>query len=120
MFNSFSPPWEWAAVNADLDSRLRAGRSRARAIWERTAYVFADFRATASGTTTSSACFQRNRGGTEDEVRRRVLVGDPDAMIATLAPVCRRRRGDVIINLRPPYGLQNLESLAHDVNAGVL
>lgn len=119
MFNSFSPPWEWAAVNADLDSRLAAA-GRAPGDLERTAYVFAELSGDRERDDALVGLFQRNRGGTEDEVRRRVLVGDPDAMIATLRRYADAGVDTVIINLRPPYGLQSLESLAHDVMPALL
>jgi alkanesulfonate monooxygenase SsuD/methylene tetrahydromethanopterin reductase-like flavin-dependent oxidoreductase (luciferase family) len=119
MFNSFSPPWEWAAVNADLDVRLDAA-GRSPADLERTAYVFAELSGERDRDDALVAMFQRNRGGTDDEVRRRVLVGDPDTMIAALRGYADAGVHTAIINLRPPYRTQKLETLARDVMPALL
>ena len=119
MFNSFSPPWEWATVNADLDARLDAA-GRSPAALERTAYVFAELSGEQARDDALVATFQRNRGGTDDEVRRRVLVGDADTMIATLRGYADAGVDTAIINLRPPYHTQNLEKFARDVMPALL
>jgi alkanesulfonate monooxygenase SsuD/methylene tetrahydromethanopterin reductase-like flavin-dependent oxidoreductase (luciferase family) len=114
MFNSFSPPWEWAAVNTDLDARLAAA-GRSPADLERTAYVFAELSGKRERDDTLVAMFRHSRGGTDEQVRRRVLIGDPDTMIATLRGYADAGVQTVIINLRPPYHTQNLHAFARDV-----
>jgi alkanesulfonate monooxygenase SsuD/methylene tetrahydromethanopterin reductase-like flavin-dependent oxidoreductase (luciferase family) len=114
MFNSFSAPWEWADVNADLDARL-AVAGRAPAALERTAFVFAELSGDQAREDELVGHFQRTRGGTEEEVRRRVVVGDPDAMVAVLRSYEAAGVGTAILNLRPPFDLAGLERFARDV-----
>jgi alkanesulfonate monooxygenase SsuD/methylene tetrahydromethanopterin reductase-like flavin-dependent oxidoreductase (luciferase family) len=114
MFNGFPPPWEWAAVNADLDARLIA-EGRHPSDLERVAYVFAELSESREREDALVATLQRTRGGTDDEVRRRTVVGDPDAMIATLQAYADAGVQTAILNLAQPYATQNLERFARDV-----
>lgn len=114
MFNSFSAPWEWAAVNADLDERL-AKVGRAPDELERTAFVFSELSGDSEAEDALVAHFQRNRGGTDDEVRQRVVVGSPDQMISVLRGYADAGIETAILNLRPPFPLAGLERFAADV-----
>lgn len=115
MFNSFLAPWEWADVNDELDGLLTA-RGRPAEAMERTAFVFSEL----SGDTTAEdalvAHFQRTRGGSDAEVRARVLLGsDPDSMIAVLRSFEAAGVTLAIVNLRPPLRVEDLERFAHSV-----
>lgn len=114
MFNSFSAPWEWPAVNADLDAKL-ADAGRAPGDLERTAFVFCELSGSRQAEDELVAHFQRTRGGTDEEVRRRVLVGSPDDMIAVLRSYADAGVSTVILNLRPPFDVAGLERLAETV-----
>lgn len=114
MFNSFSAPWEWPAVNADLDERLgRVGRAPDDLV--RTAFVFADLSGDATAGDALVAQFRANRGGTDDEVRRRVVVGDPDDMIPVLRSYTDAGIDMAILNLRPPYPIEGLRRFVDEV-----
>lgn len=114
MFNSFSAPWEWEDVNADLDERLaRAGRQPHELM--RTAFVFSELSGDRAAEDALVAHFQSNRGGTDDEVRRRVIIGDPDQMISTLQGYADAGVEMAILNLRPPYPLEGLWRFATEV-----
>ncbi|MFT3852641.1 MAG: LLM class flavin-dependent oxidoreductase [Ilumatobacteraceae bacterium] len=114
MFNSFSAPWEWPAVNADLDAKLAAA-GRAPGDLERTAFVFCELSGSRDAEDELVAHFQRTRGGTDEEVRRRVLVGSPDDMIAVLRSYADAGVSTVILNLRPPFDVAGLERFAATV-----
>jgi len=117
MFNSFAAPWEWAAVNADLDQKLAAA-GREPSSMMRTAFVFGELSGDTAAEDALVAHFQRQRGGTEDEVRSRILVGDPDAMRAVLRSYADAGVEMVILNLRPPLRVEHVERFARDVMAG--
>lgn len=114
MFNSFAAPWEWAELNADLDARL-AVAGRVPADLERTAFVFCELDEDPAAGDRLVDHFQRTRGGSDDEVRRRVLVGSPDDMAAVLRSYADAGVRLVILNLRPPFAVRSLERLAREV-----
>jgi alkanesulfonate monooxygenase SsuD/methylene tetrahydromethanopterin reductase-like flavin-dependent oxidoreductase (luciferase family) len=114
MFNSFAAPWEWGAVNAELDTLL-AERGRDATSLERTAFVFAELSGDRTAEDALVAHFQRNRGGTDDEVRRRVLVGSAQQMVDVLGSYAAAGIDMAILNLRPPFPLDGLERFAADV-----
>ncbi len=114
LFNSFSAPWEWAAVNADLDERIVAAGREPKDV-ERTAFVFCELSGDTAAEDELVAHFQRTRGGTDEEVRSRVVVGDPDRMAAVLSSYADAGVSMVILNLRPPHRAEDLERFARDV-----
>jgi len=114
MFNSFAAPWEWGAVNEELDGLLDAA-GRSPSALERTAFVFSELSGDAEREAELVAHFQRTRGGTDEEVRRRVVVGDPDRMIEVLRGYADAGIDMVILNLRPPYPLEGLQRFAREV-----
>ena len=102
-FNSFSAPWEWPAMNSELDRLLSVGGRDPRDLL-RTAFVFVELSGDAQREDQLVATFQTTRGGTDDEVRRRVLVGSPEQMAATLRSYADAGIDMAILNLRPPHG----------------
>jgi alkanesulfonate monooxygenase SsuD/methylene tetrahydromethanopterin reductase-like flavin-dependent oxidoreductase (luciferase family) len=114
MFNSFSAPWEWADENADLDARLAAA-GRQPGDLERTAFVFCELSGDRAKEDQLVGHFQRTRGGTDEEVRSRVLIGDPDAMVAVLRSYEAAGVGMAILNVQSPFDIAGLERFARDV-----
>ncbi len=114
MFNSFAAPWEWAEVNADLDARLaKHGRDPKELM--RTAFVFSDLSGEAAKEEDLLRTFQKNRGGTEDEVRKRIVIGNPDNMIEVLKGYEKAGIEMVILNLRPPFSADEVARFAREV-----
>ena len=114
MFNSFGAPWEWRDINSDLDRRLElAGRHPGDMM--RTAFVFSELSDDKDLETALVANFRRNRGGTDDEVRRRVVVGTPDRMIEVLHSYARAGVEMVVLNVRPDLETRDLERFATEV-----
>ena len=113
-YNGFWAPWEWADVNHRMDDLL-ASAGRTPGSLMRTAFVFGEL----SGDTTAEdalvAHFTRQRGGTDDEVRSRILVGDPDRMVDVLRSYAAAGVDGVILNLRSPISTVGLERFATEV-----
>jgi alkanesulfonate monooxygenase SsuD/methylene tetrahydromethanopterin reductase-like flavin-dependent oxidoreductase (luciferase family) len=101
LYNGFWAPWEWGEVNDRLDG-LVDGAGRKPAELERTAFVFSELSGDPARTAELVAHFQRTRGGTEEEVRSRIVAGDPDTMATVLGTFADAGVQHVIINLRPP------------------
>jgi alkanesulfonate monooxygenase SsuD/methylene tetrahydromethanopterin reductase-like flavin-dependent oxidoreductase (luciferase family) len=114
MFNSFAAPWEWPAVNAGLDDDLAAA-GRDPGSLERTAFVFAELSGDRSREDALVETFRRTRGGSDDEVRRRVLLGSPEQMASTLRAYADAGVTLAIVNLRPPHVVEELERFATTV-----
>ncbi|MCU1503996.1 MAG: class F420-dependent oxidoreductase [Ilumatobacteraceae bacterium] len=114
MFNSFAAPWEWPAVNIDLDEKLRAAGRAAHEL-ERTAFVFSELSGSSAAEDELVGHFQRTRGGTDEEVRSRIVIGSPDAMVAVLRSYADAGVSTVILNLRPPFDVAGLERFATEV-----
>jgi alkanesulfonate monooxygenase SsuD/methylene tetrahydromethanopterin reductase-like flavin-dependent oxidoreductase (luciferase family) len=114
MFNSFAAPWEWAEVNADLDARLaKHGRDPKELM--RTAFVFSDLSGDTAKEEDLLRTFQKNRGGTEEEVRKRIVIGNPDNMIEVLKGYEKAGIEMVILNLRPPFSAEEVARFAREV-----
>lgn len=114
IFNSFAAPWEWPEVNADLDERLAAAGRRPEDL-TRTAFVFCELSGDEAAEDALVAHFQKNRGGTDEEVRRRVVVGSPDQMVSVLNGYAEAGIEMAVMNLRPPYPLEGLKRFAREV-----
>jgi alkanesulfonate monooxygenase SsuD/methylene tetrahydromethanopterin reductase-like flavin-dependent oxidoreductase (luciferase family) len=114
IFNSFAAPWEWAGLNADLDARLRS-TDRSPDAMERSAFVFAELSGDEEADARLVAHFQRTRGGTEGEVRRRIVAGTPEQKAEVLRSFGDAGVGLVVLNLRPPFDARQLERFARDV-----
>lgn len=117
LFNSFSAPWEWEGVNAELDELMRAAGREPGAL-TRTAFVFAELSGDLDAEQRLVTTFQTQRGGTEHEVRSRVLVGSPDDMRQVLDAYANAGVEMVIVNLRPPLSVKALERFAREVLTG--
>lgn len=114
MFNSFAAPWEWEAVNQDLDARLtKNGRKPSDLM--RTAFIFSDLSGDEAKERNLLETFQKNRGGTEEEVRRRIVIGNPDNMISVLKGYEEAGIEMAIINLRPPFSADEVARFAKEV-----
>jgi alkanesulfonate monooxygenase SsuD/methylene tetrahydromethanopterin reductase-like flavin-dependent oxidoreductase (luciferase family) len=114
LYNGFWAPWEWADVNARLD-RMLADAGRAPGELQRAAYVFSELSGDADATAELVARFRQTRGGSDDEVRSRILAGEPDAMVAVLRSYGDAGVGHVIVNLRPPFDVEALARFAATV-----
>lgn len=116
-FNSFSAPWEWPAVNAELDDLLaQAGREPGDLM--RTAFVFCELSGDPAREQQLVDTFRAQRGGTEDEVRSRVLVGSPARMLEVIASFEASGVEMLVLNLRPPQSVSDLERFAREVLPG--
>jgi len=116
IYNSFFPPWQWPEVNADLDRRLVEAGRRPEDV-ERTAFVFAELSRDPARERALLTHFQRTRGGTDDEVRSRVVLGEPDAARTVLDSYAEAGISTAVLNLRPPHDPAGLAWLASEVYA---
>jgi alkanesulfonate monooxygenase SsuD/methylene tetrahydromethanopterin reductase-like flavin-dependent oxidoreductase (luciferase family) len=114
LFNGFAAPWDWPAVNAELD-QLLAVAGRPPGSLERTAFVFGELSGEPSREQALIARFQRTRGGSDDEVRRRVVFVDPAQALAVLRTYEAAGITLAIVNLRSPFSIAGLERLATEV-----
>ena len=80
-----------------------------------TAFLFGDLSGDPAKTDAAVARFAATRGGTPEEVRRRIIAGTPDEMIAVLKSYEAAGVGFGIINLQPPYPLEGLARFAAEV-----
>jgi hypothetical protein len=81
----------------------------------RTAFIFSDLSGEESKERNLLETFQKNRGGTEDEVRRRIVIGNPDNMISVLKGYEEAGIEMAIINLRPPFSSEEVARFAKEV-----
>ena len=114
IFNSFFAPWQWGEVNQDLDRRLVAAGRRPEDL-ERSAFVFAELSRDPVRERALVEHFQRTRGGSEEEVRARVVLGDPGRAVAVLRAYAEAGVSLVVLNLRPPHDPDGLAWLAREV-----
>jgi alkanesulfonate monooxygenase SsuD/methylene tetrahydromethanopterin reductase-like flavin-dependent oxidoreductase (luciferase family) len=116
VFNGFAAPWDWAAVNVELDALLHRSGRRPDAL-ERTAYVFGELSGDRRREEALVATFKQTRGGTDDEVRRRVLLSDPAQALGVLRSYEAAGVALAVVNLRSPFSTTGLERLATEVMA---
>ena len=114
LFNTFCAPGEWEDLNADLDGRLAAAGRRPDEL-ERTAFVACELSGDRARDDELVAEFRRTRGGTEAEVRRRAVLGDPDAMVDVLRAYAAAGVDLAVLGLRPPFDVSGLERFALEV-----
>jgi alkanesulfonate monooxygenase SsuD/methylene tetrahydromethanopterin reductase-like flavin-dependent oxidoreductase (luciferase family) len=114
MFNSFSAPWEWSALNTDLDERCAAA-GRGPEELERTGFVFAELSGDPGREADLVSHFCRTRGGTETEARHRVVLADPSQAIDVLRSYRDAGVSMVVLNLRAPHSLDGLTRFAQEV-----
>ncbi len=114
IYNGFWAPWEWAEVNRRLDGLL-AARDRAPDALQRTAFVFGELSGDPVAEDALVAHFARQRGGTDEEIRSRILIGSPDHMVEVLRSFAAAGVDGVIVNLRSPVDLAGLERLGTEV-----
>jgi alkanesulfonate monooxygenase SsuD/methylene tetrahydromethanopterin reductase-like flavin-dependent oxidoreductase (luciferase family) len=114
IYNGFAPPWEWRAVNDELDGAVRAaGREPGDLV--RSVLTFVELSGDRKREERVVRHVQRTRGGTEEEVRRRLLVGPPEDMIAAARSYEEAGVSLIVMNLRPPFTTQGLDRFARDV-----
>ena len=102
------------ALWADLDARLaKHGRDPKELM--RTAFVFSDLSGDTAKEEDLLRTFQKNRGGTEEEVRKRIVIGNPDNMIEVLKGYEKAGIEMVILNLRPPFSAEEVARFAREV-----
>jgi alkanesulfonate monooxygenase SsuD/methylene tetrahydromethanopterin reductase-like flavin-dependent oxidoreductase (luciferase family) len=114
IYNGFSPPWEWRAANEELDGAVReAGRDPGDLA--RSVLTFAELSGDPEREERVVRHVQRTREGTEEEVRRRVLVGSPDDMVRIARSYEAAGVSLIVMNLRPPFTTQGLDRFAREV-----
>lgn len=113
-YNGFWAPWEWSEVNEKLD-RLVETASRLPGDLLRTAFLFCELSGSTEVEEQLVTTFQNNRGGTEEEVRARVLVGDPERMIRVLQSYDEAGVELAILNLRPGQDVEDLVNFGEQV-----
>jgi len=113
-YNGFWAPWEWPEVNDGLDEML-ARHGRSPGDLKRTAFVFSELAgdpATADGLVRT---FRRIRGGTEEEVRARIVAGSPEQMVAVLESYAAAGVDLAILNIRPDQGAAEVARFGEQV-----
>ena len=81
----------------------------------RTAFLFCELSGSTEAEEQLVTTFQNNRGGTEEEVRARVLVGDPERMIRVLQSYDEAGVELAILNLRPGQDVEDLVNFGEQV-----
>jgi len=114
IFNSFFPPWQWREVNDDLDRRMVDAGRRPEDL-TRSAFVFAELSRNESRERALVEHFRATRGGTVEEIRSRVILGDRDQALRVLRSYEAAGISMVTLNLRPPFDPEGLAWLAGEV-----
>lgn len=113
-YNGFWAPWEWPEVNDGLDGLL-AGCGRSPGDLKRTAFVFSELADDPDTTDGLVRTFQATRGGTEEEVRARIVAGSPEQMIAVLESYAAAGVDLAILNIRPDQGAAEVARFGEQV-----
>ena len=82
-YNGFWAPREWPEVNDGLDALLKQAGRQPEDL-KRTALVFTDLSGKADRVGVLVKMLQSRRGGTEEQVRSRIVAGSPERMIRVL------------------------------------
>ncbi len=114
VFHSFPPPWEWAAVNADLDAKLAAAGRRPDEL-VRSSAVFGELSGDPEREADLIRQVRRSRGGTEEQVRSRILIGSPEDMSRVARTYEAAGVSLLTINLRAPFDVPGLARFAAEV-----
>ena len=113
-YNGFWAPWEWSEVNDGLDEQLaRSGRSHDDL--KRTAFLFSELANDPATTEGLVNTFRNIRGGTEAEVRARIVAGSPDQMVSVLESYAAAGVDLAILNIRPDQGAAEIERFGEQV-----
>ena len=107
-YNGFWAPWEWSEVNDGLDELL-ARNGRRPGDLKRTAFVFTELTNDPAATDGLVNTFRTIRGGTEDEVRARIVAGPPEQMVSVLESYAAAGVDMAILNIRPDQGAAEVE-----------
>ena len=113
-YNGFWAPWEWPEVNDGLNERL-ARHGRSPGDLKRTAFVFSELANDPATTKGLVETFQRIRGGTEDQVRARIVAGSPDQMVSVLESYAAAGIDLAILNIRPDQGAAEVAQFGQQV-----
>ena len=113
-YNGFWAPWEWREVNEGLD-RLLVRYGRAPSDLKRTVLVFSELSGEAAAEAAIISTIQSYRGGTEAELRARMLVGSYDDMVGVLRAFEEAGVEQVIVNLRSSQTLEEFQNFAEEV-----
>ncbi len=113
-YNGFWAPWEWPQVNDGLDGLL-ARNGRSPGDLKRTAFVFTELADDPATTEGLVRTFQATRGGTEEEVRARIVAGSPEQMVAVLESYAAAGVDLAILNIRPDQGAAEVERFGEQV-----
>ena len=113
-YNGFWAPWEWSEVNDGLDEQLaRSGRSHDDL--KRTAFLFSELANDPATTEGLVSTFRNIRGGTEAEVRARIVAGPPNQMVSVLESYAAAGVDLAILNIRPDQGAAEIERFGEQV-----
>ena len=82
-YNGLWAPWEWSEVNDGLDALLESAGRQPDDL-KRTALVFSDLSGDADTADALVGLLQPRMGGTEEQVRSRLVAGSPEQMTAVL------------------------------------
>jgi len=113
-YNGFWAPREWPEVNDGLDGLL-ARHGRSPGDLKRTAFVFSELADDPDTTDALVRTFQATRGGTEEEVRARIVAGSPEQMVAVLESYAAAGVDLAILNIRPDQGAADVERFGEHV-----
>ena len=113
-YNGFWAPWEWPEVNDGLNELL-AGNGRSPGDLKRTAFVFSELANDPATTDGLVQTFRRVRGGTEEEVRARIVAGSPEQMVAVLESYAAAGVDMAILNIRPDQGAAEVARFGEQV-----
>ena len=102
-YNGFWAPWEWPEVNDGLDESLARNGRRPDDL-KRTVFVFSQLVDDPATTDGLVKTFGAIRGGTEEEVRARIVAGSPEQMVAVLESYAAVGADMAILNIRPDQG----------------
>lgn len=113
-YNGFWAPWEWREVNDGLDDLLvRYGR--APSDLKRSVLVFSELSGDAKAEDAIVSTVQSYRGGTEAEIRSRMLVGSYDDMAGVLRSFEEVGVDQAIICIRSSQTLEEFQTFAEEV-----
>ena len=114
IYNSLAAPWEWPEVNTAIDQAARAV-DRDPADISRSGYAFSQLSGDAGRQAALISQFCATRGGSEERARQRLLVGDPDQMVAVAQAYQNAGIELLIVNVAAPFDTEDLARFARSV-----